>query len=95
MKPSPRRSPAVGAGLDKPRVSRAVTQSTEREGISPLQASLDGCTSPEHEWTTTILLQTDVGVDDAETTTTNAKAAVREDFSRPEEPTAAKGDSMG
>ena len=33
-----------------------------------IQASLDGCTGPEQEWTSTILLQADVGVDDDDTT---------------------------
>ena len=79
---SPRRSPAVGTGLDEPGVSRAGTQPTEKEGIFPLQASLDGCTIPEQEWTTTILLQTDVEVNDAETVT-NTQAAAREEFARP------------
>ena len=43
---------AVGMGSDEPGVSRAETQSTEREGIFPLQASLvvflyASCISPE------------------------------------------------
>ena len=80
---SPRRSPVVGMGLDEPGGSRAEMQSTEREGIFPLQTSVDGCTSPEQEWTTTMLLKTNVGVDDVETTTTNAQAAACEEFARP------------
>ena len=55
----------------------------ENEGFFPLQASLDGCTRPEQEWTTTRLLKTDDGVDDAETTTTSEQAAAREGFARP------------
>ena len=74
-------SPAVGTRLDEPRAPRAGTQSTEWEGLFPLQVSLDGCTNPEQEWTT-ILLQADVGVDDEETTTT-AQAVAREEFARP------------
>ena len=63
---SPQQSPAVGTGSDEPGVSRAESQSTESEGIFPLQASVDGflhvsCTSPEQEC---ILLQPDIGVDD-------------------------------
>ena len=43
---SPRRSPAVGTGLNEPGVSRAGTQSTEKEEKLSLQASLGGfCTS--------------------------------------------------
>ena len=53
-------------GSDEPGVSRAETQSTGKEKILPLQASVDGflrfnCTSPEQEC---ILLQPDVEVDD-------------------------------
>ena len=82
---SPRRSPVVGTGSYEPGVSRAGTQSMEREGSFSLQASLDGflhvsCTSLEQG--TTILLQADVGVDDEETTTT-AQAAARDEFARP------------
>ena len=43
----PRRSPAVGTGLEEPGLPRTVKQSMERELIFPLQAILDGCTSPE------------------------------------------------
>ena len=64
---SPRRSPVVGTVSDEPGVSRAETQSTERELFFPLQASVDGflqgCTSLDQEGTI-ILLQPDVGVDD-------------------------------
>ena len=82
---SPRRSPAVGTGLDESGVSRAGTQSTEKDDTFPVQASVDGflhvsCTSPEQG--TTILLQADIVVD-AEETTTVAKAAAREEFARP------------
>ena len=75
---SPRGSPVVGTGLDEPGGSRAEMQSTEREGIVALQASLDVCTSPEQG--TAILLQADVEVDDDKTTT--AQAAAREEFGR-------------
>ena len=37
---SPRQLPAIGRGSDEPGVSRAVTDSTEREYIFPLQASI-------------------------------------------------------
>ena len=77
---SPRRPPAIGTGLDEPGAPHAETQSTEREGISPLQASLDGCTSPEQEWTTN-LLRADVGVKPE--TSTSEQAAAREEFARP------------
>ena len=79
---SPRRSPAVGTGLDEPGVPRVETQSTEREGTFPLQASLDGCTNLDQE-DTAIWLQAHVGVDDAETTTTKDQVASREEFARP------------
>ena len=79
---SPRRSPAVGTGSEEVGLPRARTQSMEREGYFPLQASLDGCTSLDQEGTR-ILFQTDVGVDDAETTITKAHVAVREEFARP------------
>ena len=46
---SPRRSPVVGTGLGEPGVPRAETQSMERKGIFPLQASLDGFTSLDQE----------------------------------------------
>ena len=54
---TPRRLPAVGTGSDEPGVSRAKSQSTERELNFRLQASLDGgfhvsCTSLEQEGTT-------------------------------------------
>ena len=56
---SPRRLPAVGTWLNKPGTPHAESQSTERGGIFPLQASinviLDVCTNPEQ--TTTIFLQ--------------------------------------
>ena len=83
---SPRRSPVVGTGLDEAGGSRAEMQSTEKEEVFPLQVSFDGflhvCTSLEQEWTT-ILLQADVGVDDEETTTTNAQGVGWEEFLRP------------
>ena len=82
--PSPRWSPVVGTGSDEPGVSRAETQSTERERNCPLQASVDGflhiCTSPE--WTAIILLQADVGTN-VEKTTNSEQAAAREEFARP------------
>ena len=65
---SPRHSSAVGTGSKEPGLPHAGTQSTEREVFFPLQARLDGFTSLDQEGTT-ILLQTDVGVDDAETGT--------------------------
>ena len=60
----------------------------EREGIFPLQANIVcflhvSCTSLDQEGTAS-LLQADVGVDNVETTTTtNAQAAVCEEFARP------------
>ena len=39
---TPRRVPAIGTGSDEPGVSRAESRATEREGIFPLQASVDG-----------------------------------------------------
>ena len=84
---TPRRSPAIGTGSDEPGVSQAETQSTKREQIIPLQASVDGflrfnCTSPEQEC---VLLQPDVGVDDNDkaTTCTSEQAAAHEEFARP------------
>ena len=83
---SPRRSLAVGTGSDEPGLSRAETQSTEREGMFPLQDSADvflhGYTSLDQEGTV-ISLQLDVGVDDEEKTTTLQQAAAREKFARP------------
>ena len=79
---SPRWSPAVGTGSEEPGLLRAGTQSTEREELFPLQASLDGCMSLDQEGTI-ILLQTNVGLDDAETTNFKAHIAAREDFARP------------
>ena len=78
---SPRRSPAVGTGLDEPGALRTEMQSMEREGIFP-QASLNDCTSLDQE-DTTIFLQADIGVDNAETTTTKAQVAALEEFTRP------------
>ena len=81
---SPRRSPVVGMGFYDPGAPHAESQSTEREVTFPLQANLDGCISPEQERTTTVLLKTDVEVDDVETTTTtSAQAAASEKFARP------------
>ena len=84
---TPRRSPAIGAGSDELGVSRAETQLTEREGIFPLQVSVDGvshvsCTSPEQECAS---LQPDVGVDDENETPTctSGQTAAREEFARP------------
>ena len=75
---SPRRSPAIGTGSDEPGVSRAGTESTEREYTFPLQASIGSflhvCKSPEQG--TTILLQAEIGAND-ETTTTKSQAATR------------------
>ena len=79
---SSRRSPTVGMGLGEPEEPRAEMQPTKREGIFPLQVSVDGCTSPDQVGTA-ILLQADIGVYDAETTATNAQAAAREEFARP------------
>ena len=46
-----RRLPAIGTGSDEPGVSRTESQSTEKEGLFPLQVNVDGfldvCTSPE------------------------------------------------
>ena len=69
---SRRRSPAVGTGLDEHGMPRAETQQTVQEGIFPLPSQCQWvfvrqCTSPERE--TMISIQTDVGVDDEETTT--------------------------
>ena len=81
---TPRRSPAIGTGSDKPGVSQV--ESTEREYIFPLQASVDvflrfNCKIPEQEG---ILLQPDVGVDDEnDQLTTSQQAATREEFARP------------
>ena len=58
---SPQQSPAVGTGSKGDARPRAGIQSTEREGVFPLQSSLDGYTNPDQEWTTN-LLQADVGV---------------------------------
>ena len=71
----PRRSPAVDTRLEKPGLPRAGKQAMEREGILPLQAGLDGCTSPEQEWKTN-LLQADVGVK-PETSTSNKPLLAR------------------
>ena len=68
---SPRLSPAVGTRLDEPELPLAKMQSTKHEDFFFLQASLGDCTSLDQEGIT-ILLQTDVGVDDAETITTKA-----------------------
>ena len=70
---SPRRSPVVNTGLDEPGGSRAEMQSTKREEMFHLQASLDGRTSPEQEWTNN-LLQADVRVK-PETTTAQVAAS--------------------
>ena len=77
----PRRSPAVDTGSEEPALLRAKTQSTNGEGIFPLQASFDVCTSPEQEWTTTNLLQADVGVKPE--TSISAQVTAREEFARP------------
>ena len=58
---SPQQSPAVGTGSKGDARPRAGIQSTEKEGVFPLQSSLDGYTNPDQEWTTN-LLQADVGV---------------------------------
>ena len=74
-----RRSPAIGTGSDEPGVSGAET-STEREGIIPLQTSVDGFASPVQEGAI-ILLQSDVGVnDDKYQPTTLQHATAREEF---------------
>ena len=77
---SPRRLPAVGTGLNEPGAPHAEIQSTEREGLFFLQASLEGCKSPEQEWTTN-LLRADVGVKTE--TSTSEQAAAREELARP------------
>ena len=82
---SPRQLPAVGTGSDEPGVSRAETQSTEREGF-PLQTSVHvsldvSCTSLDQE-SAIILLQTDVGAN-AETITNSEQVPPREEFARP------------
>ena len=75
------------SGSDDPGVSRAETQSTEREEVFPLQAGLDvflrvSCTSLDQE-STTMFFEADAGVDDVKTrTTTNVQAAAREEFAR-------------
>ena len=61
---TPRRLPAIGTGSDETGLLRG--ESTEREGIVPLQASVGGflrfnCTSPEQDC---ILFQPDVGIND-------------------------------
>ena len=84
--PSPRQSPAVSTGSDKSGVSRAETQSTKREGTSPLQTSVDGflyVSASLDQKGTIILLQPDVGVDDEENTTTSEQVAAREKFAGP------------
>ena len=79
---TPQRSSAIGTGSDEPGVLRAETQSTGREGIFPLQASVDGfsrfnCTGLVQEC---ILFQPDVGVDDNdETTSSKAQAGARKE----------------
>ena len=79
-----RRSPAIGMGLDEPGVSR--TESTEKEEMFPLETNVDGilrfnCTSPNQQ-DTIILLQSDVGMDNNDETTTQ-QATAREEFARP------------
>ena len=69
-------------GSDEPRVSRAESQSTERE-IFFLQGNVGGllrvsCTRLEQEW---ILLQAGVGAN-VEETTNSQQAAAREEFAR-------------
>ena len=59
LQPAP--SPAVGTGSKGDARPRAGIQSTEKEGVFPLQSSLDGYTNPDQEWTTN-LLQADVEV---------------------------------
>ena len=51
---SPRRAPAVDTGSDEPGTSQAESQSKEREGSFPLQASVDrfvpvSCTGHDQE----------------------------------------------
>ena len=81
----PRRSHAVGTGLDEPTVPHAITQQTEQKENFPLYAEVVGflhvnCTSPGQEGT--ISLQANVGVK-PETTTTTAQVVAREEFARP------------
>ena len=77
-----RRLPEVDTGWDKPGTPHTDSQSTEREGIFPLQASLDSFlhvnTSLDHVGTN-ILLQPYIWVEDEEKTTTSEQAAARED----------------
>ena len=81
---SPRRSPAVGTGLNEPGPPHAESQSTDREDIFSPPASLDGvlyvsCLSLEQG--ITILLQADVGAND-EISTTKSQAATCKEFAR-------------
>ena len=76
----------VDTGSDGPGTPHAESQSTEREGIFPLQAGLESflhvSTSLDQEGTI-VLLQPDVGVDDEGKTTTSEKNTAREEFARP------------
>ena len=80
---APRRLPVIGTGSDELGVSRAETQSTEREEMFPLQANVDvflrfNCTILEQEC---ILFQPDVGVDDYdETKSSKVQAGARKEF---------------
>ena len=81
---SPRRLPVIGTGPYEPGVSRTESQSTEREGAFPLQASVDGVlhvsyTRPEQEC---ILHQVDVGAN-VQKTMNSEKVVAREKFARP------------
>ena len=73
----------IDTGSGEPGVSRAKTQSTEREEMFPLQANVDGilrfnCTVPEQKC---ILSQPNVGVDDNdETASSNAQVSARKEF---------------
>ena len=83
---TPRRSPAIGTGSDKPGVSRIET-STEQVGFFPLETCVDGsmhsnCISPEQECI--LLHKPDVGVDnEKEITDISQQATVHEEFARP------------
>ena len=72
----------IGTGSGESGVSRAKTQSSEREEMFPPQANVDGilrfnCTTPEQKC---ILSQPNVGVDgNDETTSSNAQVGARKE----------------
>ena len=83
---SPRRAPAVDTGSDEPGMPQAENQSTEREDIFPLPASMDSflhVSASLDQGGTTFFLQPGVEVDDNdETTTSKAQAGARKEFAR-------------